>query len=179
MRKKWKARKRMNNSNPLPRPVLRGDIYFADLPEDEIGSIQAGRRPVLITQANYLNKNSTTVIVAVITSKLKRTTDPVHVVLPMIKGLPKQSMVVAEQRKTISKSQLLEYRGSLDAETMKEVTRALRIAERPDRKENYSRRRKINHSRKANMRNGKSHKCNQKNKKVPFSSTRKEGSYDE
>lgn len=149
----------MNNSNPLPRPVLRGDIYFADLPEDEIGSIQAGRRPVLITQANYLNKNSTTVIVAVITSKLKRTTDPVHVVLPMIKGLPKQSMVVAEQRKTISKSQLLEYRGSLDAETMKEVTRALRNAERPDKEDNFNRKKTGKNRKRTNVRNSKKHKC--------------------
>ena len=148
----------MNNSNPLPRPVLRGDIYFADLPEDEIGSIQAGRRPVLITQANFLNRNSTTVIVAVITSKLKRTTDQVHVVLPKIKGLPKQSMVVAEQRKTISKSQLLEYRGSLDEEMMRKVTRALRIAERPDKEDNFKKK-SGKHRKTATMRIPKSYKC--------------------
>ena len=50
----------------------------------------------------------------------------------MMKGLPKQSMVEAEQRKTISKSQLLEYRCTLDHQTMKRVTRALRNSEKED-----------------------------------------------
>jgi mRNA-degrading endonuclease toxin of MazEF toxin-antitoxin module len=58
----------------------------------------------------------------------------------MIKGLPRQSMVEAEQRKTISKTQLLEYRCTLDAKTMKRVKRALRISERESQK--YSHRKK-------------------------------------
>jgi len=40
--------------------------------------------------------------------------------------------VEAEQRKTISKSQLLEYRCTLDHQTMKRVTRALRNSEKED-----------------------------------------------
>lgn len=100
--------------------------------ETESGSVQAGRRPVLITQCDRLNRTSTTVLVAIVTSKLKRPDDETHVVLPMMKGLPKQSMVEAEQRKTISKSQLLEYRCTLDHQTMKRVTRALRNSEKED-----------------------------------------------
>lgn len=123
---------------PGGRPVKRGDIYYADLPEEEVGSIQAGRRPVLVTQCNRLNRNSTTVIVTIITSKIKRPDDETHVVLPMIKGLPKQSMVEAEQRKAISKSQLLEYRCTLDKETMKRVTSALRASESDDYVRNKS-----------------------------------------
>lgn len=114
------------------RKVRRGDIYYADLPKEEKGSVQAGRRPVLITQCDRLNRTSTTVLVAIITSKIKRPDDPVHVVLPIMKGLPKQSMVEAEQRKTISKSQLLEYRCSLDHQTMKKVTRALHNSEKAE-----------------------------------------------
>lgn len=114
------------------RKVRRGEIYYADLPETESGSVQAGRRPVLITQCDRLNRTSTTVLVAIVTSKLKRPDDETHVVLPMMKGLPKQSMVEAEQRKTISKSQLLEYRCTLDHQTMKRVTRALRNSEKDD-----------------------------------------------
>ena len=127
-------------NGPGGRPIRRGDIYYADLPQTEEGSVQSGTRPILITQCNRLNRTSTTVIVAIITSKLKRPDDETHVVLPMIKGLPKQSMVEAEQRKTISKTQLLEYRGTLDDETMKKVTRALRASEKED--ENLHRRRK-------------------------------------
>ena len=109
------------------RKVRRGEIYYADLPETESGSVQ-----VLITQCDRLNRTSTTVLVAIVTSKLKRPDDETHVVLPMMKGLPKQSMVEAEQRKTISKSQLLEYRCTLDHQTMKRVTRALRNSEKDD-----------------------------------------------
>ena len=56
----------------------RRDIY-ADLPETESGSVQAGRRPVLITQCDRLNRTSTTVLVAIVTSKLKRPNDETHV----------------------------------------------------------------------------------------------------
>ena len=38
------------------RKVRRGEIYYADLPETESGSVQAGRRPVLITQCDRLNR---------------------------------------------------------------------------------------------------------------------------
>ena len=109
------------------KKVRRGEIYYADLPETESGSVQAGRRPV-----------------AIVTSKLKRPDDETHVVLPMMKGLPKQSMVEAEQRKTISKSQLLEYRCTLDQQTMKRVTRALRNSEKDDSIHSQRRHKKSN-----------------------------------
>ena len=84
-------------------PVRRGQIWYADLPDEEIGSVQSGRRPVLVTQSDRLNRNSTTVVVAIITSRLKRIDDPAHVVLPIMKGLPLQSMVEAEQKPLIVK----------------------------------------------------------------------------
>lgn len=123
-------------------PVRRGQIWYADLPDEEIGSVQSGRRPVLVTQSDRLNRNSTTVVVAIITSRLKRFDDPAHVVLPIMKGLPMQSMVEAEQRKTISKSQLLDYRCTLDNKTMARVTRALRRCEMDSDGPNYRIRRK-------------------------------------
>ena len=122
-------------------PVRRGQIWYADLPDEEIGSVQSGRRPVLVTQSDRLNRNSTTVV-AIITSRLKRIDDPAHVVLPIMKGLPMQSMVEAEQRKTISKSQLLDYRCTLDNKTMARVTRALRRCEMDSDGPNYRIRRK-------------------------------------
>ena len=90
------------------------------------------------------HRTSTTVLVAIVTSKLKRPDDETHVVLPMMKGLPKQSMVEAEQRKTISKSQLLEYRCTLDHQTMKRVTRALRNSEKDDSIHSQRRHKKSN-----------------------------------
>ncbi len=113
------------------RKVKRGEIYYADLPETESGSVQAGRRPVLITQCDRLNRTSTTVLVAIVTSKLKRPDDETHVVLPMMKYC-RSSRWWKPRRKTISKSQLLEYRCTLDHQTMKRVTRALRNSEKDD-----------------------------------------------
>lgn len=113
------------------RVIKRGDVYYADLKEQK-GSIQAGLRPVVVTQYNGLNRYSTTVIVAAITSQLKKTDAPYHVVLPMIKGLPKQSMVLAEQRFTLNKSDLIEYRCSLNKRIMRAVTEALHASEKEE-----------------------------------------------
>lgn len=119
--------------------IRRGDVYMAELPEECEGSVQAGRRPVVITQCNALNATSPTVIVAIVTSQLKKTKSPSHVLLPHYKWLSKPSMVAAEQRKTISKNQLVSKCGELDEETMKRVTRALRCSEAPDKKNIYKR----------------------------------------
>ena len=128
----------MQTVNKWKKPfcVERGDIYLADLgaEEDVCGSEQYGVRPVIATQSNFLNKNSPTVIVAVITSELKKTGMDTHVVLPLLKGLPKRSMVLGEQKFTIDKQRLLKYCCSVPAPVMEDVTRACRKAEEADRK---------------------------------------------
>ena len=124
------------------RPIRRGDIYYAELSKEEDGSVQAGSRPVLVTQSNWLNRRSTTVIVAMITSQIKRLDLATHVLLPIIKGLPKQSMVMTEQRKTISKDKLVQYRCTLDPLTMKKVTRALKESEKDDKHTSIYRKRR-------------------------------------
>ena len=110
------------------RKIRQGDIYFARLPAEK-GSVQSGTRPVLITQCNWLNKTSPTVLVATVTSKLKRLDIAEHVLLPKLKGLPKQSMVETEQRRTLDKSELLQYLCTVDPVTMKRISRALRLSE--------------------------------------------------
>ena len=45
------------------KAVKRGEIYYFDFGKAE-GSIQSGRRPVLVLQADNFNANSPTVIVA-------------------------------------------------------------------------------------------------------------------
>ena len=112
-----------------PKKVRRGEIYFADIPKVTRGSVQAGTRPVLITQNNWLNERAPTVIVATVTSVIKRLDLKTHVLLPMIKGLPKRSMVMAEQRYTLDKQSLLEYRCTLPDEVMKQVDRAIHYSE--------------------------------------------------
>lgn len=116
-----------------PFDVRQGDIYYVDFPE-VAGSIQKGMRPVLITQNNYLNRTSTTFVCALITSKLKRLDLKEHVLLPEMEGLPKQSMVMTEQRQTVDREQLLEYRGRVNWLTFQKVHRALRQCEKADKK---------------------------------------------
>jgi mRNA interferase MazF len=123
------------------RQIRRGDIYFADLPEETVGSVQAGRRPVLITQNDRINERAPTVLVATVTSVIKRLDLRTHVLLPKIKGLPRRSMVMTEQRYTLDKSNLKDYRCTLPDETMKEVDRAIRYAEQGSRRSLYRRRR--------------------------------------
>ena len=119
-----------------PFQVERGQVYLADLGNEETtcGSEQFGVRPVCCTQCNFLNKSSPTVIVAAITSEIKRTDLPTHVLLPKLRGLPKKSMLCAEQRFTIDRQRLLKYCCSLPPEVMEDVTRACRRAEEADKK---------------------------------------------
>ena len=112
--------------------VRQGEIYYADFPET-VGSVQKGIRPVVITQNNYLNRNSTTYVCVLVTSQLKRLDLPEHVLLPKLKGLPKRSMVMAEQRQTVDQKQLLNYRCKVSWLTFREIHRAIRHCESADK----------------------------------------------
>lgn len=107
--------------------MKRGDIFKADL-DPVIGSEQGGTRPVLIVQNDRGNKTSPTVIVVPITSARKRAL-PTHAQLPDdTPGLSRPSTALAEQVRTIEKSRLSLYLGTLPHEAMRRVERALRIA---------------------------------------------------
>lgn len=108
--------------------IKRGDIYFADL-SPVVGSEQGGLRPVLIVQNDIGNKYSPTVIVSAITSQLSKAKIPTHIELPAnIYKLPKDSVVLCEQIRTIDKRRLGQKITSLDQQKMKEVNKALFIS---------------------------------------------------
>lgn len=107
--------------------IRRGDVFLADL--DPIrGSEQGGTRPVLVIQNDVGNHYSPTVIVAPITSELKKHNQPTHVALPPELGLPAESMVLLEQVRTIDKSRLDTYMVSMDEDSMARVDGALGIS---------------------------------------------------
>ena len=108
------------------KPILRGDIYYADL-GPTIGSEQDGIRPVLILQNNVGNHYSPTVIVAAITSSHKKPL-PTLVTIQGIRNLDKRSVALLEQIRTIDRSRLQEWIGNLDSETLGEVDEALKIS---------------------------------------------------
>ena len=86
--------------------VKRGDLYYADL-SPVVGSEQGGVRPVLIVQNNIGNKYSPTIIAAAVTSQLEKAKLPTHIMLEAGKyGLPKDSVVLLEQIRTLDKRRL-------------------------------------------------------------------------
>lgn len=107
--------------------VKRGDIYFADL-SPVVGSEQGGIRPVVVVQNDVGNRYSPTVIVAAITSQTNKSRLPTHVRVSTHTDLPKNSVVLMEQIRTIDKRRLRERVGHFDSDVMARIDQALRIS---------------------------------------------------
>lgn len=108
--------------------IRRGEIYYADL-SPVVGSEQGGVRPVLIIQNDVGNKYSPTVIVSAITSQLGKAKLPTHIELPAeIYNLPKNSVALLEQIRTLDKRRLQEKVTTLSPDKMREVNKALLIS---------------------------------------------------
>lgn len=106
----------------------RGEIYMADL-SPVVGSEQGGVRPVLIIQNDIGNKYAPTVIVTAITSQLTKAKMPTHVELPASQSnLPKDSVALLEQVRTLDKRRMKNKITTLTDEKMKEINRALLIS---------------------------------------------------
>lgn len=93
--------------------ICRGDLFYYDF-GDNSGSVQSGERPVLVIQADDYNQNAPTIIVAAVTSVIKKRYLPSHIILGEEFGLKKPSMVLLEQIRTVNKEDLREYIGTVD-----------------------------------------------------------------
>ena len=94
-----------------------------------MGSEQGGVRPVLVVQNDVGNKYSPTVIVAAITSQLTKAKLPTHIELNKESyNLPKDSVVLLEQIRTLDKRRLKEKVSSLDNLAMQKVDVAILIS---------------------------------------------------
>ncbi len=108
--------------------IKKGDIYYADL-SPVIGSEQGGVRPVLIVQNDIGNRYSPTVIIAAITSQIKKAKLPTHVEIKSDDyGLSKDSVLLLEQIRTIDKRRLGEKIGHVKEDIIEKVNDALRIS---------------------------------------------------
>ena len=109
--------------------VKRGDMFYADL-SPVVGSEQGGIRPVLIIQNDTGNRYSPTVIVSAITSKMNKSKLPTHIELDSEEfGLKSDSVILAEQIRTIDKSRLKEKIGHIDDnEVMGKINNALGVS---------------------------------------------------
>ena len=98
----------------------RGDIWFVDL-----GGKVGARPAIILTRQNilaYLNKVS----VAEVTTEGKGY--PTEVFVGQKAHLPKPSFVQADNIHTVPKERLAKYVGTLDSETMMEVSRKVVLA---------------------------------------------------
>jgi len=100
--------------------LRRAEIYVADL-----SPVRGHERPVLVIQNNVENEYSSTTMVANITAQTKKRM-PIHVGIATDEsGLPKDSIVLLEQIRSLDKERLERKIGGLGQEKMREVDRTL------------------------------------------------------
>ena len=108
--------------------MQRGEIYRATL-DPVLGSEQGGTRPVLIVQNNVGNKYSPTVIVLAMTSRMTKARLPTHIEVGRdVAGLPRDSVILAEQLRTLDKQRLTDRMGKLPGSVMARVDEALKMS---------------------------------------------------
>lgn len=108
--------------------IKRGEIYFAQL-NPVIGSEQGGIRPVLVIQNDIGNQYSPTTIILAITSQINKAKLPTHVELKSEDfELERDSVILAEQIRTIDKTRLKQRIAMLDEGIMSDIDQALMVS---------------------------------------------------
>ena len=106
----------------------RGDIYFADL-DPVVGSEQGGTRPVIVIQNDTGNKHSPTLIVATVTTRIRKKENmPTHLLIKDNPAFREASVVQLEQIRTIDKCRIDIYLGKVTPHEMVAIEKALSIS---------------------------------------------------
>ena len=93
--------------------MRQGEIWHADLNPTE-GSEQAGTRPVVILSGNLLNQHLPIVIVAPLTSKIKKYKGNPLLKPTKMNGLKAESEVLIFHIRSVSKDRLSSKSGSIE-----------------------------------------------------------------
>lgn len=108
------------NANRQPQI---GDVYLMRFGGS--GSEQSGWRPGIVFQNNTGNAYSPNIIALPLTSQIKKTNQPTHVVLYAKEtGLRKDSMVLCENPERMSKDRLGDYITTIPPKYMAEIASA-------------------------------------------------------
>lgn len=108
--------------------IRKGDVFFCNL-DPTFGHEQAGTRPVVVLQNNIANDRLTTVMVAPLTSNLKAKGYLLTVfVEAKSSGLPKDSVILLFQVRTVDKRRLERRVAHLNDQIMQKVEEALQTA---------------------------------------------------
>ena len=101
------------------KEIRRGEIYFLDFGE-KVGTVQTGIKPVIVLQSDFVNRRSSTTVVAVISeTTIKKKYLPVHILITEDCGLEKPSMIMLEQVRTVGQSELKDYVGCVSKEFLR------------------------------------------------------------
>lgn len=104
-----------------------GDVYLMKF--EGVGNEQRGWRPGVVFQNNVGNTHSPNIIALPLTSALKKTSQPTHVVVfAADTGLKMDSMVLCENPEKMSKAKLGAYLTTLSDKYMREIAIANLIA---------------------------------------------------
>jgi mRNA interferase MazF len=107
--------------------VNRGEIWFANL-SPTLGSEQAGIRPVIVFQANKLNRFTTTVLTIPLTTNLKRASLPTCVLISRGEGrIQNDSVALCHQLRVLDKIRLQRKIGILSQQTISMIERVMLI----------------------------------------------------
>lgn len=114
------------HQNETRQPQI-GDVYLMRF--DGYGNEQKGWRPGLVFQNNLGNQYSPNIIALPLTSAIKKTNQPTHVFIPSEgTGLERDSMVLCENPKCMSKDRLGNYLTTIPKEYMSQIAEANLLA---------------------------------------------------
>jgi len=108
--------------------MIKGEIWWANLPDDPYGSEPAKRRPVLIIQNDAFNRSEiNTVICAMITSNMKLVHIPGNIMLEKgVSGLDKTSVINFSQIATIDRTRLTKQVSMLSKDIFEKINESIR-----------------------------------------------------
>ena len=108
--------------------MIKGEIWWANLPVEPYGSEPGKRRPVLIIQNDLINRsNIKTIICAVITSNMNQIQVPGNILLEKsITGLDKTSVANFSQIITIDKTRFIEHVSMLPKNYITKINESIR-----------------------------------------------------
>ena len=108
--------------------MIKGEIWWASLPEEPYGSEPGKSRPVVIIQNDSFNRSSIkTTICAVITSNVKLAQFPANIELEKaISGLDKKSVINFSQIITLDKSRLIKQVSMLPKNYIIKINESIR-----------------------------------------------------
>ena len=105
----------------LSRDLEPGQLWWAR-PDPSVGREESGRRPVLVLAGReFLRTVDTLVMVAPLTTVDRGW--PNHVAVGEVEGLPRHSLVMTEQVRTISRRRLDGWIGDVDERCLAEARR--------------------------------------------------------